>query len=74
MTEDEITKAVEQRKPYFQEIIGPRVGGPNAARARPGYVVTGIHCTGSVTGRYAVDGMAKLTVHFTHISDIVSGV
>jgi hypothetical protein len=71
MTDSEIDLAVSRKDPYFQTINGPRIGGGDIAQGRPGYVVSGIHCSGSVTGRYGVDGISQITVHFTHISQIV---
>ncbi len=73
MTDAEIEAAVRQRQPYHVVIDGPRVGLPDLAKGRPGYVVTGVHASGSVGGRFAVDGISQITVYFTHISDIVSG-
>ena len=43
-------------------INGPRIGGPDKMTCPQGWVATSIHASGSVGGRYAVDGISQIIV------------
>ena len=44
------------------QINGPQMGGNTDAICPEGYVVVGVRATGSVGGKYAVDGISRITV------------
>ncbi len=41
-------------------INGPRIGGADAHECPPGYFVTSLHASGSVGGKYGVDGISEI--------------